>query len=607
MRLLLFILKCFVGFLASVGLIVILLGVAVGVGYQRLAEWRAPAEEVPEAAILRLDLTEGVVERRAGSPLALARGSGGLPLHEAVDALDAAATDERVKAVSVRLGRGELGLAQAQELHAAVTRFREDSGKPAFAFAESLGGGMGAGGTIHAYLSSAFDRVWLQPSGEVGLLGFSIESPFLRGALEEIGVEPQLGQREAYKGAANQFTDREMPAQQRENLSGVLDDWLDQVVAGVAEGRELKEAAVRGALADAPLSAEAAKQAGLVDTLGYRRGMREALIKVVGGDAEPVDFGLYAGEMDGPPEDAPKVAVVHGLGAVALQESEADPAFGNMVMGSDTVAPAIRDALDDDEVEAIVLRVDSPGGSYVASDAIWSAVQAAREADTPLVVSMGNLAASGGYFVAAPANHIVASPGTLTGSIGVVTGKFVARDLFAKLSVNFDGVKAGPRADYWSPNRPFSDAEWQHLQDGLDESYGDFVGKVADGRGMARDAVREVAQGKVWSGEAAKANGLVDELGGLHTAVQAAKRRAGIDADQDVRRVTFPETEDPFRKFLQQALSGSIDSPAARALARLNRTLEPLVDLVGVLEGRQPVRRQMEVSGEVRETAQPGR
>jgi len=607
MRLILFILKCFVGFLASVGLIVILLGVAVGVGYQRLAEWRAPTETVPESAILRLDLTDGVVERRAGSPLALARGGGGLPLHEAVDALDAAATDDRIKAVSVRLGRGELGLARAQELHAAVQRFRERSQKPAFAFAESVGGGMGAGGTIHAYLTSAFDRVWLQPSGEFGLLGFSIETPFLRGALDEIGVRPQLGQREAYKGAASQFTERDMPAPQRENLRGVLDDWLNQVVAAVAEGRGVKAADVREALASAPLSAEAAKQAGLIDTLGYRREMREALVKVVGGEAEPVDFGLYSSEMTEPPEDAPKVAVVHGLGAVALSESEFNPGFGDTVMGSDTVGPAIRDALDDDDVKAIVLRVDSPGGSYVASDAIWSAVNAAREAEKPLVVSMGNLAASGGYFVAAPANHIVASPGTLTGSIGVVTGKFVAKDLFAKLSVNFDGVQAGPRADYWSPNQPFTDDEWQHLQDGLDESYGDFVGKVAQGRGMSREAVREVAQGKVWSGEAAKANGLVDELGGFHTAVQAAKRLAGIDAERAVRRVTFPETEDPLRDFLQQALSGDIDSPAARALARLNRTLQPLVDLVGVLAGEQPMRRRMEVSGEVRETARPGR
>ncbi len=538
MRLILFLLKCVVGFLASVGLLVVVLAVVAGMSYQRFAEWRAPTEEVPSSAVLTLDLTD------AGD-------------------------------------------------------------KPAFAFAESISGGMGAGSTVHAYLTSAFDRVWMQPSGQLDLLGFRLETPFLRGALAELGITPQLGQREAYKGAANQFKDREMPAPQRENLQRVLDSWLDQVVTAVAEGRGLTEAEVRTALENAPLSAAAAKKAGLIDTIGYRHGMQEAVKKVVGGTAETVEFALYSNERERPGADAPKVAVIHGIGAVALAESEFDPAFGNTVMGSDTIAPAIRDALEDDSIEAIVFRVDSPGGSYVASDAIWKAAQAAREADKPFVVSMGNLAASGGYFVSAPANRILASPGTLTGSIGVVTGKFVLADLWPKLSVNIEGVQAGPRADYWSTTRRFNDDEWQHLQDSLDESYGDFVGKVAAGRGMPRKAVREVAQGKVWSGADAAQRGLVDELGGFHAAVQAAKEMAGIPEEQAVRRVLFPEPDDPLRQFLQQALRGRIDSPAARALARLNRKLDPLIDVVGVLEGEQPLRRRMEAPASVQRATPP--
>jgi protease-4 len=605
MRIILFLLKCVVGFLASIGVLVILAGVLLGFGYQRVAELRAPAAEIPENAILTLDLTNGVQERPSVSPFRLAADGNPVPLHDAVDALEAAAGDDRIEAVAVRLGRGSLGLAQAQELRAAIRRFR-DSDKPAFAFAETLSSGMG-GGTVHAYLSSAFDRVWMQPSGTYGLLGFRTETPFLRGLLEDIGVVPQLAQREAYKGAANQFKDRDMPEPQRENLNGVLTSWLDTVVAAVAGGRGLPERDVRALLERAPLSAEDALDAGLVDTLGYRSEMEDALTKVVGGAAETVALAAYGAQRERPPEDAPRVAVIHGLGAVALAESQYDPGFGTVVMGSDTVAPAIREALDDDSVAAIVFRVDSPGGSYVASDAIWHAVQAARDADKPFVVSMGNLAASGGYFVSAPANHIVASPGTLTGSIGVVTGKFVLVDVWPQISVTVAGVEAGPRAGYWSPNEPFSDAEWAHLQNEIDASYGDFVAKVAEGRGLDRAAVAEAAQGKVWSGRDAKAQGLVDELGGFHTAVQRAKALAGIAADQPVRKTVFPKPEDPLRKFLSQALEGRIDSPAARALARLNDTLRPLVDLVAMLEGRRDTPRRLEAAPAAQRAADPAR
>lgn len=602
MRLILFLLKCMVGFLASLGVLVIVLGVVVGVGYQRIADLRAPADEIPDSAILRLDLTQGVAERLSPSPLALASGGPGVPLHDAIAAIDAAADDKRVQALSVRLGRGSLGLAQAEELRAAVQRFR-DSQKPAFAFAETMGGG--GSGTIHAYLSSAFDRVWMQPSGHYGLLGFRTETPFLRGVLEEIGVEPQLAQREAYKGAANQFKDRQMPPPQRRNLQGVLDSWLDQVLTAVADGRGLKPADIRSMLETAPITAEDAKAAGLVDTLGYQRGMKDALVKVVGGEAETVNIGVYDAQREKPAEEAPRIAVIYGLGAVALAESEYDPAFRNMVMGSDTVAPAIRKALDDEKVKAIVLRVDSPGGSYVASDTIWNAVQAARDADKPIVVSMGNLAASGGYFVAAPANSIVAGAGTLTGSIGVVTGKFVVSELADKLSVTVEGVQAGARADFWSPVSRFTDAEWADLQSDVDDSYGDFIAKVAQGRGMSSAAVREVAQGKVWSGADAKEAGLVDKLGGLHAAVREAKSLAGIAEDREVRRVPFPKPEDPFRKFLQKALQGRVDSPAARNLAQLNEKLRPLVDLLGVLEGEQSPRRPLEVAPAARRAALP--
>ena len=603
MRLILFLLKCVVGFLASVGALVLVLAVLGIMSFQRIAEWGMPDTVVPDTAVLTIDLTQGVRERAPGGPLAAVSGDSGLALQETAAALTAAASDARIKGLAVRLGRGDLGLAQAQELHAAVKRFR-DSGKPAFAFAESMSGGMAAGGTIHAYLSSAFDRVWMQPSGEYGLVGFRTEAPFFRGVFDEIGVIPQLGQREGYKGAANQMKDREMPVKQRANLQGVLDSWLTQVVTAVAEGRDLPVSEVRGLLKQAPLSAERARDAGLVDALGYREEAKAALDRTLGGDIDAMTVEVYAETREAPPEEAPAVAVIHGLGRIALAESAFDTAFGSLVMGSDTIEPAIREALQDNGVKAIVLRIDSPGGSYVASDTIWKAVRDAREAEKPIVVSMGNAAASGGYFVAAPADRIVAAPGTLTGSIGVVTGKFLLSGLWPKLSLNIESVQAGPRADYWSPNSRFNETEWAHLQDLLDDSYGDFIGKVAEGRGMSRSAVRKVAQGQIWSGADAKAHGLVDDLGGFQDAVRIAKDMAGLPAGQPVRRQVFPETGDPFRRFLEKALQGDIDSPAARNLARLIETVQPLIDVVAMLENQHAGRR-LETSAIAREAAQP--
>ncbi|RDD62539.1 signal peptide peptidase SppA [Ferruginivarius sediminum] len=603
MRLILFLLKCIVGFLASVGLIVLLLGVAAGVFWQRVEEFREPAPEIPETTVLSLDLSSGVVERQSDNPLARARAGGAVVLHDAVDALDAAAADRRVKGLAVRLGRGSIGFAQAQELHQAVSRFRE-SGKPAYAFAETLNG-MGAGATLHGYLTSAFDEVWMQPSGDWSVAGFKLESPFLRGLLDELGIQPRLEQREEYKGLKNQFTDRELPEPQRRNLQRLLDSWLAQVVDGLSEGRDLEAAKVRQLIDSAPLSAEDARDAGLIDRLDYRDAFEAALREAAGPDAENLDLRDYAaqrlGNLD---EDAPRVAVIHGEGAVSLAESENNPIFGDVVMGSDTIAPAIREALEDDTVEAIIFRIDSPGGSYVASDTIWKAVRDAREAEKPIVVSMGNIAASGGYFVAAPANRIVAQPGTLTGSIGVVSGKFVFEGLWDKLEVNFDGVQAGKQADFWSPNSDFSDAQWQRLQELLDETYADFTGKVAEGRGLSPTQVREAAQGKVWSGADAREMGLVDELGGFRHAVAVAKSLAGIDEATRVRLQPFPAPEDPLRKFLSQALKGRVDSPAARTLGRIVQTLQPLVDALTLLEGTSGEQR-LRASHLVEETARP--
>ena len=596
MRVILFIGKCLVGFLASIGLIVVALGVLAGYGWQEVRDWRTAETPVPERTVLTLDLAPGVAEQAPMSPLA-GTADGGVPVHRAIDALDRAAGDDRVKAVAVRIGRGALAMGHAQELRDALEDFR-DSGKIAWAFAETLSGGGMGGGTLQGYLASAFDRVWLQPSGDVDLSGFLLESPYLADALQEIGVEPRLDQRREYKGIKDRFTAMRMPEPQRENQRRLLESWMDQVVAGIAEGRGLEPSQVRRLVDAGAFSAERALEAGLVDKLGYQDHMRRALREEIGAEADDreamVDLLAYGAQMMRErdlPADAPQIAVITGQGAVTLGDSQGGRLFGDVQMGSDTVAPALLEAARDDKIQAIVLRVDSPGGSYVASDTIWHAVRRARELGTPVVVSMGNIAASGGYFVAAPADRIYAQPGTITGSIGVGSGKFVTTGLWDKLEIAFDGVQVGRNADFWSANHDFTEAQWAKLQQFLDQTYADFKQKVGGGRDLSPEQVEAAAQGKIWSGADAKARGLVDELGGLQAAIAGAKELAEIPEDQQVRVVDRPERPDPLRRLIEGALKGQVESPAAEALGRIARGLQPLVDVIGVLEGRQEERR----------------
>jgi len=591
MRLLIFLLKCFVGIFATLGFLMVA-GVLVAVLLLRGTEPLGPgAVTVPDHAVLTLDLGDGLIETRPRDPFSRFTQRGTLVLREAVQALDEAGRDPRVKGLFLRVGRGEIGLAQAQELRAAIAAFRAQS-KFVIAFAESLG--EAGDGTLHYYLASAASTVWLQSSGEVDVTGLSLESPFLREVLDEIGVTPRLAQREAYKGAMNTFTDAGLPAPQRDNLQRLLDSSLAGIVADIAADRSLPPERVRALIDGAPHDAKEAQETGLIDRVGYlddaeADALAEAWPEQSSDGATLMAIQDYQARDDAPEPNGAVIALIYGLGPIVLGDGESNPAFGSLTMGSDSIVQALHDATDDPEVKAIVLRVDSPGGSYVASDAVWGAVRRAQEIDIPVVVSMGNVAASGGYFVAAPATRIVALPGTITGSIGVVGGKFVLDKLWDRLGVAWDGVKAGKHADTWSLNRDFTADEWAQFEAMLDRTYADFLGKVAEGRGLSAAATRAAAQGQVWSGADALAAGLVDALGGLQTAVALARESAGLPADAAVQLRLFPEERDPFEELLDEALAGRLPDPGLgtrlRAVARLVQALGPLVDVVERLRG----------------------
>ncbi len=595
MRIIMFLLKSLVGLFAAIGFLLIAGVVVAGLSWQRLGPLVAGDADVPAATILTLDLAPGLVDTRPDSPLARAAMGDTLVMRDVLDALDAASRDPQVRGLMLRVGRGSLGMADAQELRDAIKDFRDRS-KFALAFAESFG--EGGNGTIDYYVAASAGDIWMQPSGDLALTGFAMQSPFLRGLLDTIGVTPRLDQREEYKGAMNMFTDKTLPEPQRQNLQQLADSWIAQVAAGSGADRGIEPEALRALIDQAPFDAATAKENGLIDSIGYLDEARAAALEAAGttpegGVAEFMNIASYARIQRPDDEDGAVLALVYGLGPIALAESENDPLFGSLVMGADTVAGAIRDAVEDPDVRAIVFRIDTPGGSYVASDVIWREVQRARDEGVPVIISMGNVAASGGYFVAAPANAIVAQPGTVTGSIGIVAGKMVFTDLWEKVGVSWSGIKAGANADMWSANEDYSPAAWAKLQSLLDRAYDDFTGKVADGREMSIEDVLKAAKGQVWTGEDAKALGLVDTLGGLRTAKAVAAEVSGIGPGETVRFKVFPAARDPIEALFEQAMSGELRSPALRSLARAMQALAPLVRAVETLTGqtRSPVLR----------------
>lgn len=484
--------------------------------------------------LLEIDLTVVPADPPAGDPLARLAARGRAQRGPLLRALHEAGSDRRVVGLVAKVG-GALPWAVAQELRLGVAAFAA-SGKPTVAWAESFGQGAS---DLPAYvLASAFDEVWLQPSGDLNLLGVALETTFLRGALDKLGVEPELEGRYEYKNAVDRITRTELTPAHRASLERLSGSLLDRAVADVAQGRGLDADVVRTLVDTGPRTAEAARDVGLVDRLGYRDEVYASVRERVG-DRATLLFADRWRPRRRPPlpswpgHPAGHVALVEVQGGIVTGPSRRGP-MGRSV-GSDTVAADLRAVLDDDGARALVLHVDSPGGSSVASDTIWREVVRVRESGRPVVVSMGSYAASGGYYVACPADVIVALPSTLTGSIGVFGGKFVVTELLDKLGLTTGAVEQGARSRMYSSRRPFTAAERERIDVVLDTVYEDFTRRVAEGRGLSRDAVEQVARGRVWTGADASGVGLVDELGGLRDAVRIARGRAGLPDRAPVR------------------------------------------------------------------------
>jgi protease-4 len=569
-----------VGFFAVVGFLTVLLVVAAVL----LAKGMKPhVTPLAQNIILSVDLTQGLAEGAREDRLLRLLVGAEPNLRDVLDAIETASADPRVKVLLARVGEDDLGLAKIQELRDAIAAFRA-KGKFALAFADSFG--EFGPGTRPYYLATAFDEIWLQPMGNLGLTGLYAEVPFFRGTLDLLGIAPEFEHREEFKTAINSLTETKMTAPHREEVDALLASIGGQVIRGIAEARKLPEAEVRASIDRGPLLADEALQAKLVDRLGYRDEVIGRARAQAGSGAELTGLATYLDRAGRPHREGSTIALIYGTGLIQRAASSASPLSQSNVMAASEVTRAFRAAVRDPAVHAVIFRIDSPGGSVVASESIWREVVFARERGKPVVVSMGDVAGSGGYYVAAAADKIVAEPASLTGSIGVLAGKLVVSDLFKKLGVSADSAQLGANAAMFSSTSDFSAKAHSRLEAFLDDAYRGFKDHVASGRHLTQEEVEEVAKGRVWSGEDAKARGLVDELGGQMVALRLAKEAARLAPDAAVKLTVFPAEKDPFEIIYDRLFGKETDGEGAgTSTGSLKRSLKAAQPLLQHLEG----------------------
>ncbi len=510
-------------------------------------------KRVPSGTVLEIHLERPLVERAQPGFLRFLQPRPALTLRSAVNAINHAAENKKVNSLIVHLGSGQSGAAKLQEIREAIVRFRA-KGKRAIAFAETFGQARGA--TFTYYLATACDEIYLQQSGEFGLTGLVSQTMFLQGALEKLGIKPRLDSREEYKSAKYVLTqDHYIPPHEEANRR-VMESLFEQALGVISQTRGIPQDRIRDLIDNAPYSAQQAKELGFVDEIAYVDQVRRKLTEK--DRFLPIsDYISRTGNGDG----RSTIALIYGIGEIYVGKNQRSPLTGQL-MGSETMIDAFRQAVEDKSVKAIVFRVNSPGGSYVASDAIWRAVVRARDAGKPVIVSMSNVAASGGYFVAAPATKILADPATITGSIGVVSGKLITTSFWNKLGITYDEIHTSKNATMHLPTEDYTEQQWEQLQESLDRIYNDFVSKVSQGRNMSVDQVKDVAGGRIWTGAQAVENGLVDTLGGLEQAIDQAKLAIDLKPDDRVKLKIFPK-----RKTLLQTILGEGGTKSSRSVS----------------------------------------
>lgn len=513
------------GCLIALGTFAVLFLVAFGSLTYVLARKQAPALE--KGSYVEIDIGGEIPENITESSIL---GEDPITMQDLSDLFHWAAEDSRVQGVVLRIDPLDVGWGKIDEIRDGVEMLKTHN-KTVIAFLEE-------GDDAEYYLASAADKIFMPPMGFLGVDGLSAELEFYRGLLDKVGVQYDGVAIGEFKSAPEHYKNTKMSDHYREEYSALIDGIYDHYLQGIASARKLPADKVSQLVDQGPYQAVAAKDAGLIDETFYWdefeewvKGTSSKKPSIV--EADKV-ISMARAKREPGALSGSEVAVIYATGEIMPGESsEGGPLGQSEVMGSDTIVDALKDAKEDDSVKAVVLRIDSPGGSVIASDIIWREVQVTKSSK-PVVVSMSDLAASGGYYIAMGASAIVAQPGTITGSIGIFTGKFVTQGLYDKVGLSTDLVKKGTYSDMFSSSRPFNADERAKIQKDLEDSYQVFIKKVADGRGLDPAAVDKIARGRVWLGDRGKDLGLVDDIGGLDRAIEVAKKKAGLDGDVGV-------------------------------------------------------------------------
>lgn len=549
-----------------VGAVVFALFLVAVIGIALMAE-SLGRPSVPENSVLTLSISGDLPDYSPEEPLAKAFGiSQPQSFTGLLTQLRKAKVDSRVRAVMLDINFPGIGWGKADELRDAITDFRA-SGKPVYAYME-------IGTNKEYYIATAAEKVFLPPPGDLYINGFAAEAMFYKGSLDKLGVEMdviQIGPK--YKNAPDQYTKTEMGEGQQEVVNAILDEYYGRFTTGIAEARKKSVEDVKAMIDTAPFTAIQAKEQGLIDGALYREQVEEELKTRLGYKTEDKLRTIRASEYREIPSDSlglnngERIAVIYASGAIYPGSSN-DGTFGGQTVGSDTIVKAVNDAANDSSIKAIVLRVDSPGGSALASDIMWFALENAK-AKKPVVVSMGDVAASGGYYIACNATKIVAQPSSITGSIGMFMGKPVVKGLYDWLGITNQYTMRGKNSGIFRETEKWTPEERAKMeQQANNVYYNNFIPKVAKGRGKTNEEADALGQGRVWTGTQAKANGLIDEFGGLEKAIEIAKREANLPADKDVRRIIFPEPKPFFETLLgNDASAQTKEQQAQKAFA----------------------------------------
>lgn len=527
-----------------------------------LASFGSADEEFGEPIVLELDLRSPLLDSPVAPTLFDDSPTSTI---EIVRALDSAKGDDEVKGVFIRGETLGMAPATAEELRLALLDFRE-SGKFVITHAQ----GLNSTSIIPYHAISASEEIWLQASTSIATSGLYSQSEFFGGVFEKIDAEPQFFRHGDYKNAVNTYTETGFTEPHREATTSYLTSIFDETISNIATDRGLDRDQLLTLLETAPHSGAEALDAGLIDKLGYLEEVKEYIAEKAGSE-DTVFKPIKDYRPDGH-YTAPKIALIEGQGTILPGTSEGDGIFSSATnMGGETLAKAFDDAAEDEDVKAIIFRMSTGGGSASASDQIMAGVKRAQAAGKPVIVSMGPYAASGGYYAAAPADHIIAMPQTLTGSIGIFGGKIALEDTFANIGYNIEAIRiGGPYAGAYNGDEPFTPEQSERYAKDVRRMYEEFLAIVADGRGMSVEEARAVAEGRVWTGKQALERRLVDELGGFEVAVQAAKRFAEIEEDADVQ----------FRRFPRQKSREELFNDLFSGTASVGRDLEGLSALL---------------------------